>query len=355
MSQDRTPIAYRHHGIARYTIAMAAAAVAFSCVSFSPAHAQNAPSPNAKWSDILAAAKKEKKITLYASVNPPVIDRIVAGFKKAYPEIDVEQQRLTSGLATSRVDQEKANGLDGADVIINSEKLWFLGHAKANSLLKPVGPAASAWPTEYLVEGSVIVPGIGPIGIPYSTTQVKTPPQDFGDLLKPEFKDKIGIAALVATFSVAWYDWVEKQQGSDYFAKLKAQNPKTYSGSTTISQAISAGEIAIGNFGDASAITTLIEQGAPIAYVVPKGALGYQFYAGALGWAKRPNAALVFIDYIMSREGQTIWHSKKDSASPLPDIPGSLDPKSIKVWNPEDYPPEVSAKITERWNSIFKK
>jgi len=355
MSQDRLPIAYRRREIARYALAATVVIAAFGGVISSPAQAQNAPSPNAKWSDILAAAKKEGKVTLYASLNPPVLDRVVAGFRKAYPEIAVEQLRAVASLSTSRADQEKENGLDGADVMMNAEKMWFLKHAKAHALLKPVGPAATAWRSEYLEEGTVAMVGFGVIGIPYSTTQVKNPPQDFGDLLKPEFKDKIGMAGLVATFSVAWYDWLEKQQGSDYFVKLKAQNPKMYPGSTGISQAISAGEIAVGNFTDTAATTPLIEQGAPIGYVVPKGTLGYQNYAAVLGWAKRPNAALVFLDYVMSREGQTIWHSKKDSASPLPDIPGSLDPKSIAVWNPADYPPEVAAKITERWNSIFKK
>ena len=74
----------------------------------------------------------------------------------------------------------------------------------------------------------------------------------------------------------------------------------------------------------------------------------------ALAHAKRPNAALVFVDYMMSRRGQTAWNGSGESASPLAGIPGSLDAKTMQPWDPFRYTPEFQKAYLAKWNKIFK-
>jgi ABC-type Fe3+ transport system substrate-binding protein len=63
---------------------------------------------------------------------------------------------------------------------------------------------------------------------------------DYPDLCKPEYKGKVGISTLASSFLVGWYDWLEKNQGPDYLAKLKLQDPKIYVGSAPAGQTSSA-------------------------------------------------------------------------------------------------------------------
>jgi ABC-type Fe3+ transport system substrate-binding protein len=88
--------------------------------------------------------------------------------------------------------------------------------------------------------------------------------------------------------------------------------------------------------------------------VAPNPGIGIAYAISALGWSKRPNAARLFADYVLSVAGQTAWHGKGESASPLPGIPGSLDGANITPWDPDACPPDIVKACTARFNSIFK-
>lgn len=306
------------------------------------------------WNGIVAAARKEGKVLFYTGQPVPVANRIVTGFKKAYPDIAVEVVRGPSGEVLAKVDQERAAGIDGADLFASTEVAWFTDRAAEGKLLKPSGPAARNWPAQYLLNGSVAIVGSNPFIIVYNKNLVPTPPKSYADLLRPEFKGRLGTTELASTVVVAWYDWVEKTQGADFLQKLKAQNPRLYNGSVPLSQAVASGEVAAAAFGVPDATLPLMEQGAPIAFLVPNPGMGNLWGMAALSWSRRPNAAMLFADYMMSVEGQTLWHGRGESASPLTGIPGAIPLSTITPYDPAKYPPAVVAKYREAWSRIFK-
>jgi len=316
-----------------------------------PAAAQ---APASDWAGILAAARKEGKVTYYSVATQPQVARLVAGFRKAYPDIAIEFLRSTGGEQLTRITQEQAAGLDGADVWTTTEVGWMRSRAKEGKLLAPTGPAAKDWPAAYVYDGAAVIAGIEPRVIAYNKTLVKTPPRTYRDILNPELRGKVGTVEGTSTAFVAFYDWLEKTQGADYLTALKEQRPRLYNGASPLGQAVAAGEIAVSVFNVPSSLRTLIEQGAPIEFVEPNPNLGIQYATGALGWSKRPNAALVLLDYLMTRDAQTAWHGHGDSASPLPDIPGALSAAAITPYDAAAYPPEMVAKYREYWAKIFK-
>ena len=315
--------------------------------------AGKAPPANAAWTGVVAAAKQERSVNVYLSIVPPVLDRLLASFKTLYPDITVESFRSGSGQVSARVDQERASGSDGADVVITSEFAWFASRTKEGHLLKPIGPSSKDWPQQYTV-GDSIIGGLEPFVMAYNKTLVPNPPKGYADMLRPEFKGKVGTTELIATTIVAWYEWLEKTQGADFLVKLKAQSPKLYVGAAPISQSLTAGEIAIGAYSLPTAIRPLTEKGAPIEYVVPVPSFGVGYSVAAMTQSRRPNAALVFVDFLMSAEGQTAWHGKGESASPRPNIKGSLPLNAISLWPWDKFPPEAVKTYTERWNKVMK-
>ena len=306
------------------------------------------------WNGIVAAARKEGKVFYYTGQPTPAANRIATGFRKMYPEIAIEIVRGPSGEVLAKVDQERTAGIDGADVFLSTEVAWFTERAREGKLLKPAGPSARNWPAQYLQDGAVAVVGSDPFVIIYNKNLVPNPPKSYADLLRPEFKGRLGTTELASTVLVAWYDWLEKTQGADYLGKLKAQGPRLYNGSTPLAQSVASGEIAVSAFGVPTAIIPIVEQGAPMAYVVPNPGMGNLYAMAALSWSKRPNVAMVLADYIMSAEGQALWHGRGESASPLPGIAGAIPLASITPYDPAKYPAATVTKYRDYWSKIFK-
>jgi len=309
------------------------------------------------WNSILQKATKEGRVTLYSSLEPPVVRRLVADFQKAYPGIQVEASRASGGPLIAKLDMERQTQVDGGDVLISSELGWFEARAEEKALFQPTGSAAATWPAKYLVAGTIVIGSLEPFVIVYNSNAVQTEVKSYTDLLKPEFRGaKMGITDInSSTTLVAFYDWLEKTSGSEFMQKLSAQRPQVYPGTVAPTQAVASGEIIASVASRPSAIFALVEQGAPIKYAVPKPARGISYGVAALRWSKRPNASQVLVDYLMSKRGQQQWNGKGESASPLSGIEGSLDASSISsAYNPKDYPPQVVKTLTDKWNKQFK-
>lgn len=333
---------------------MASAALfALGAITSGASHGQ-ITSTNAEWSRIVNAARNQQRVVFYSATPISVVDRLVAAFRKQYPDIAIESSRGLSGAMMAKVDQEQKNNVDGADVFINTEMSWMEVQRKEGRLLKPAGPSSLDWPAQYILGGTVVVGGLEPWIIIYNKRLTATPPRGYQDLLLPEFKGKIGTTDLASTAIVAWYDWLERTQGADFLQKLKLQNPKFYSGAAPLGQAVASGEITVSAFGVPTATRPLMEQGAQIDYVVPSPGIGNRYAIAAFGWSKRPEAALVLLDFLMSPAGQTAWHGRGESASPRPGIPGALSANAVAHWVPEDFPPDVAKKSAERWNQRFR-
>jgi len=247
-----------------------------------------------------------------------------------------------------------AAGVDGADAFLSTEVGWFAERAKEGKLLKATGPAAKGYTARFLPDGTYAIVGSEPFVFIYNKNLVPNPPRTYADLLKPEFKGKLATTEIASSVIVAWYDWIEKTQGADYLTKLKAQNVRLYNGSTPLAQSVASGEVAVSAFGVPTAITPVIDQGAPVGYIVPTPGMGNLYAVAALGWSKRPNGAMLLTDYIMSAEGQTLWHGRGESASPLPNIQGAVPLSSITPYDPTKYPAPVVAKYRDYWSKIFK-
>lgn len=310
---------------------------------------------DANWQRIVDAAKKEGNLVVYFQTVPQVMDRVVKDFRAVYPEIKVEYRRLlTAATHMQAIENEKASKLDGADISQYANAIWYKGKAEENFFIKPTGPAAAQYPKEHLLYGSVPVVSVMPFVVGYNTNLVKTPITSLRDLLRPEFKGKVGSSDLVAETVFAFYDWVEKTQGADFLPQFAAQKPKLTVGVVPLFQSIAAGEIAAAPYGIHSVANSLIAQGAPMKVFQPNPAFASVDVAAALAHARRPNAAQVFLDYMMSRRGQGVWHGTGETASVLSAIPGSLDSSTMQPWDVFRYTPEFQREYRTKFDKMFK-
>ena len=216
------------------------------------------------------------------------------------------------------------------------------------------GPSSKSWPAAHIVDGVVPILSLAPLVIAYNTNLVKTEITGYRDMLRPELKGRVGTTEPAAASFVAWYDWLEKTQGGDFLAKFAAQNPRIYPGAVPGTQATASGEAALIAITSPANVITLIASGAPIKMVITNPSLGVRWGSTILGWARRPNAAQVLMDYLMSPRGQSAWHGMGESASPLPGIPGAIDARTITPYDHKPYTPEVVKAYQDKWNRLFK-
>ena len=333
-----------------------AVAVIYASAFAGQALAQGGAAADPAWAKVVAAARQEGRIFLYSSVPTPITAKVKEDFEKAYPGIVLEYVRLASGPLSVKLDQERASNVDGGDVLITTEVGWAKDRVKDGSVKAHLGPEARTWPAEYLVSGVVPLLALEPVTITYNTKMVKTPPTGYLDLLKPEYKGKVGVLDIKAsTLVVAFYDWLGKAYGADYLVRLAANQAIVYLSVPNGAQSVASGEMEIASFVNTANGKPLVDQGAQIRMVFPTPGFGTLYVGMALGWAKRPNAAQVFMNYVMSVRGQTAWAGRGDAASPLPNIPGSLNGKSLVLYDPVPYTPEVVKAQVEKWNQLFTK
>lgn len=155
--------------------------------------AARAQQGDANWQRIVAAAKKEGSLVIYHQAVPLVLDRVTKDFMAQYPEIKVEYRRLLTPVTHMQaIEAEKAGKLDGADITQYANAIWYRDKAQENFFLKPAGPATADYPKENLLYGAVATVAVMPFVMAYNTNLVKTPLTSMRDLLKPEFRGKVG-------------------------------------------------------------------------------------------------------------------------------------------------------------------
>jgi iron(III) transport system substrate-binding protein len=317
-------------------------------LSFSGAHAQD-------WKATVEAAKTEGSVVIYASLFPDGVQRVTAAFKKAYPNISLQVSRSHDGGIAQKVRQERQMGASGADLFVTTTYDIFDEQIDAKQLKMPVGPSVKAFLKDGMYRGIAPILSSMPIGIIYNVDALKTPPTSYEDLLKPELKGALGLQLAEAGPTVAaFYDYMRTRYPG-YWEKLAQQNAKYYLSSVPLAQATASGEVAAGNFSLPALASPLIAKGAPVKFFVDaKEAFGLQFIAGIFEKAPHPAAAQVFLDFLLSPDGQIALNGGNFGMSVLPNLAGTLPQVPIKTTDPKIYTPERIKSIITEWKATFK-
>ena len=308
----------------------------------------------ADWNKTLDAARKEGKVVVYATMAPAVHDRIVAAFNAAYPGIKMELVRVVGAALTTKVEQERAANVEGADMMLTADIRYALEATKKGYLKVPVGPNAATYPDAYVKNGQLVFLGFNPWIFNYNTNLVKTPVTSYQDLLRPEFTNKVGSMALVAEVGTIWYKWLDDNYPG-YLEGMAKQNVKMYPSSVGATAATASGEIAANMFSVIPIDAALQAQNAPVKTVIPNPVYGFSYGGAVLSWARNPNAALVALDFLMSVKGQSAIVGNQEAASVLPNVPGALDTSkmNIQMLDWEKQTPESVKAFEAKWNKLF--
>lgn len=193
------------------------------------------------------------------------------------------------------------------------------------------------------------------IGIAYNSAVVKTPPESWADLWKPEFKGKVGIARTssnlgLATLAIAAKSFGGSEANLDVgWQRLKMLDAKAARSPAILTQMLEREEIAIAPLWNNNTAAAA-EKGLPIKFAMPKpGAIAIISFMAAIANTRHPDLVNEWLDGILSAEYQA-----RAAASPYffgPTVRGVTVPDAAKPYTPST-PAEVLALQTIDWPTI---
>lgn len=294
--------------------------------------------------EIVAAAKEEGSLSWYSDLPDAVIASTIAGFEEAYG-IKVEHIRTAQGQLAQRFSSEMEADAPQADFLNIASKAFFT-EAVGNEWFAPVDEdsveSLADYPADYVFDDTYALINVQPLGIAYNTDTSKVSPQDWADLDDPALKGRLMIGDTAITAYSQQYHQLRVDLGDEFLEGLGALDPQVVESLVPGSQQMAAGEADVVIPALKAVVQPLIDSGAPVEFVIPDDTTGVNQYAGVVEGAEHPNAARLFLSYLLSTAGQENLTAGGTAASVLDGVPGALELPAGFVTVPED---EVLADI----------
>jgi iron(III) transport system substrate-binding protein len=274
--------------------------------------------------EVIEGGRKEGQLVFYSGMPIPDAQAILSALEKKYPFIKTTFYRATGSALVSRIQTEQRAGTHIWDVMNSTgfepyallEQGYFAKYDSAERKNFPEGHKDNdgMWATMYTT----------PMVVSYNSQLVAPAdlPKDYVDLLSPKWKGRLGMDSS----DLEWYANLRKIWGAEkarsFLEGLKKQDVRFAQGRTMLTGLLSGGEIAllVNNF-----LQNVIEakrKGSPVEFVALDPVVSAAGLVGINKLAPHPNAARLFVDFVLSREGQELI-VKTDRSSVRKDVAGN--------------------------------
>jgi iron(III) transport system substrate-binding protein len=267
-------------------------------------------SSSATREDVVEAAKKEREVVFYTTTNLEEASAVSRNFKAKYPFLEVSINRAEGERIVTKVLQETRAKKFLVDVM--QTPAFYLHALKKRGILGEYSSAEDRlFPKNFKEEKFWTTTYYNPYVVLYNTKLVSTQnlPKRYEDLLNPFWKNKMILEKDKIDWFTAILEIMGREKGIRYMRDLSKQNPMLRIGQTLITQLVAAGETALQINANAVSVNRLKQKGAPIDWVAPGPLPGLMVGVGLMAQAPHPAAARLFVDFLLSKEGQQMYQS----------------------------------------------
>lgn len=302
------------------------------------------------------AAKKEGKLVVYGSLESGIMDEIEKAFTKKYG-IPIEYFRAASNKTLDRVLTEARAGRVMSDVVITNRGPMLL-LKKENVFAKYVSPEAKNFPDELKDPDGLLSPIYRQVivGILYNTKLVKAEdaPRSLDDLLTPKWAGKWTMPDPSRHFTTGvWVKNLGEIYGKDYMnvvKKMAAAKPIMVESFIPSAQKVISGE-ALAGITYLKYVYIFGKDGAPLDYVRMPKMLADGHNVGIQAKAPHPNAARLFEDFFISKEGMEILAREGEFVTAKGLYPPIKDADKIKAVSMD----EIDRAEYKKWSAELRK
>jgi iron(III) transport system substrate-binding protein len=283
------------------------AMAAFFTMALSPALMSPVFSATAGNEALIEAARREGELVYYASMNLAEANAIIGEFEKRYPFIKVKLNRTGSEKLLAKVMTEYRTKKLPADVIQTVEFSMHLFN-RAGVLSQYIPQANLQYPNEFKEAGFWTTVYYNPYVVAYNSKLVprQTAPKRYEDLLDPKWKGKMMMDGTKADWFAGILQIMGQERGLKYMRDLAKQQPSPREGHELLAQLVAAGEGLMDINIPIASVERMKERGAPIDWANVGTAPAIMVGIGISSQAAHPNAAKLYIDFALSREGQRL-------------------------------------------------
>ena len=300
-------------------------------------------------------AKKEGAFMLYGSHT--WYRTVAKEFEKKYPFLKVSEFRTDGRNLIKRALEEIKAGQYIADVIATTGEQMDIMR-REGIFQEYYVPDAVHYPNDVKLKGKNGFYYIGhyetyaSLGFNTSVISPAEAPKTMNDLLNPKWKGKMSIVS--TTTGTRWIGNTLESMGREFLEKMAEQDVKVQNMSgAALAGLVVSGEVPLSPTIFDANITQAKQKGAPVEWRPLEPVVTTVAYSGLIMKAPHPHAALLFLDYIHSKEGQQLI-MKGGLWSPREDI-GSLAQKFKKSYIDEKYSVEEAEKKYAEWDNLMQR
>lgn len=262
--------------------------------------------------NLVEGARKEGKMIFYTSVETEFARTLTSGFEAKYPFIKTDIFRSTHDKILARLNVERKAGTFAADTLSVGEFETY--HMQKMGLMTPYKSVhAAAYPEGFKdpngywhdLYDNLIVSA-------YNTTRVKRDelPKRWEDLLHPRWRKRMVMDRNEDRWFANMVHIMGEKKGMEFMQALAKQEVTVRSGRSLITQLLAAGEFDFQIVAYWYRPYLMKKQGAPVDWVGLEPAVVALHPISIVERAPNPNAARLFIDYVLSEEGQKLFAAR---------------------------------------------
>ncbi len=327
----------------------------------------------------LAAGADARTLVVYSSLDEPVAQPMIEAFQTAHPDVAVRYEDMLTGEIYDRIVKETDSGARTADFAFSSAmdlqvKLSNDGYAQRSDL-----PMSARWPAWANWRNTAYALTFEPAVFVYhkpSFTKEKPPATraEFVDYLKRQGNavyGRIGTYDIERSGVGFLFMARDQEQFGDIWSVIQtmgAAGVKLYSTSSAILERIADGRFVLGYNILGSYAADWASRHPDLGIVLPKD---YTVVMSRIGLvpqaAASPDLGRAYLEFFMSREGQTIMARQLQIAAVSPDVAGentatTLQEQLGKQLRPVPVSPGLMvyldqvkrARLISRWNEVLR-
>lgn len=293
------------------------AMTATAAAAQSPTHPSYYPKD---YGSIVEASRKESGLVVYSNMADYNWKPVIAGFNELYPWIQVQTLDLGSGTVHSRWEAEAKSNSRTADLLVSGANDRWVRHGLDGDMMDYASPELSKLPDFARPFPGVYVMSTDPLIITYNTALLPAGkrPTGFRSLVKAAVSDPGTFKGRITTYDAArnsfglaaW--WTMLDTWGDEGWQLLRQVGPMIRGETSggpMNEKVTTGEYVVGIAVSGITVFPRLKQagGKIIGVVFPDDGTPLMFRGmGIPKNAANPNAARLFLDFVLSQKGQTV-------------------------------------------------
>jgi ABC-type Fe3+ transport system substrate-binding protein len=313
-------------------------------------------------------AKKEGRVVVWGPPGELIRKAMVEGFQKAFPNIAIEYSGARGGEQATRIKAERDGGVYTVDVMLNGTTT-AITQMKPMKALDPITPAlmlpevtnGKNWRggrLEFSDEATrlnLVFSTIVNTPVVYNPRLAKPGELDeLSKLLDPKWKGKFVVNdPLPSGSGNVTFRWIWRvlgpEKAENYYRRIRANAATADRDQRRQIEWVAQGKYAFLLAPSDGVLGQLIERGLKVG-IVPEfkdyGTYVTASFGSAMLLNKRPhpNAAAVFLNWVLSKEGQTAWSRAMEHVSRRLDVPTDhlppylIPPANAKFFKGEPKP-----------------